>query len=147
MAQLVLALIVGLALLTWIASGVVETTAQGWFERDVDSRSKLVLTGARQSLIDAWYGEPRDLLSQLVDLARDERVMGVSVCNADLTLRARTEGFPDEFSCSIVGSRARTAGDASNRLHEWSTVATLPTGRVYVSVMPLETGENSWDSW
>jgi trehalose 6-phosphate synthase len=140
MAQLVLALIVGLALLTWLASSVVETTAQGWFERDIDSRSKLVLTGARQSLIDAWYGEPRDLLKQLVDLARDERVMGVSVCNADLSVRAHTEGFPEEFSCSIVGTRARTTVDASGRFHEWDTVATLPTGRVYVSVMPLETG-------
>jgi len=138
MAQFVLALIVGLALLTWAATGVVDTTVRRWFEHDVDARSHLVLVGARQSLINAWYGDPKDLEKQLSDLARDERVMGVSVCNPDLTYRVRTEGFPDEFNCSIVGSRARGAEAGADRLEEWSTVATLPTGRVFVSEMPLE---------
>ncbi len=140
MAHFVLALIVGLALLTWVASGIVDTTARRWFERDVNARSHLVLIGARQGLINAWFGDPKDLQKQLSDLARDERVMGVSVCNADLSLRARTEGFPDEFNCSIVGSRARAA-TGTDKLEEWSTVATLPTGRVYVSEMPLDSQE------
>ena len=48
MAQFILVLLVGLALLTWAASGVVQTTARGWFERDVSSRARLVLVGARQ---------------------------------------------------------------------------------------------------
>lgn len=138
MAQLVLSLILGLALLTWAASGVVQTTAREWFERDVNSRSHLVLVGARQSLVNAWYGDPKELRSQLFDLARDERVMGVSLCNADLTSRAQTEGFPDAFTCSIVGNQARASQGNSNRLTEWTTVATLPTGRVYLSEMPLE---------
>jgi trehalose 6-phosphate synthase len=138
MAQLVLGLIVGLALLTWAASGVVQTTAREWFERDVHSRSHLVLVGARQSLINNWYGDPKDLRTQLTDLARDERVMGVELCNADLTPRVETDGFPDAFSCSIVGNQARASQGNSNRLTEWNTVATLPTGRVYLSVMPLE---------
>ena len=45
MARLILALILGLALLTWVASGVVQTTAREWFERDVNSRAKMVLVG------------------------------------------------------------------------------------------------------
>ena len=57
MAQFILTLIVGLALLTWAASGVVQTTAREWFERDVGSRAQLVLVGANQSLANAWYGE------------------------------------------------------------------------------------------
>ena len=57
MAQFILTLIVGLALLTWAASGVVQTTAQEWFERDIGSRAQLVLVGANQSLANAWYGE------------------------------------------------------------------------------------------
>ena len=56
MARLILALIMGLALLTWAASGVVQTTAREWFERDVNSRAQLVLVGASQSLANAWYG-------------------------------------------------------------------------------------------
>lgn len=137
MAQFVLALLLGLALLAWAASGVVQTTVQEWFERDVNSRSQLVLVSARQSLSNAWYGDPKDLQNQLVDLSRDERVMGVAVCNADLTPRASTLAFPNEFGCSIVGSRARATNENTTELEEWSTVATLPSGRVHVSVMPL----------
>jgi trehalose 6-phosphate synthase len=138
MAQFVLILILGLALLTWAASGVVQTTARGWFERDIESRSQLVLVGARQSLVSAWEGDPKHLQNLLEDLARDERVMGAAVCNANLTSRSRTVGFPDEFGCSIVGRRARSSRDSANEFHEWNTVASLPTGRVYVSAMPLE---------
>lgn len=137
MAQFVLALILGLALLTWAASGVVQTTARGWFERDVVSRAHLVLVGASRSLANTWYGDPKDLQKQLTNLARDERVMGVLICNADLSPRSSTPEFPEEFGCSVVGSRARVIGDRPDELQEWSTVATLPTGRVHVSVMPI----------
>ena len=140
MAQFILALIMGLALLTWAASGVMQTTAREWFERDVSSRAQLVLVGASQSLATAWYGEPLDLQKQMMDLARDERVIGVAACNADLSPSSSTPGFPEEFRCSAVGSRVRAAdanGGDEGRLQEWSTVATLPTGRVHVSVMPI----------
>jgi len=139
MAQFILGLLLGLALLAWAATSVVQTTAREWFERDVNSRAQLVLTGSRQSLANAWYGDPQELEKQLVDLAHDERVMGAAACNTDLTPRASTPGFPDEFSCWAVGSRLRADSDPENtgRLHEWSTVATLPTGRVHLNVMPI----------
>lgn len=137
MAQFILALLVGLALLTWAASGVVQTTAREWFERDVSSRAQLVLVGARQSLANAWYGDPKDLQKQLNDLARDERVMGVSACSADFSPRANTQGFPEGFGCSVIGIRALGAEEDLGRLQEWNTVAILPTGRVHVSVMPV----------
>ena len=140
MARFILMLLVGLAVLMWAASGVVQTTARAWFERDVSSKAKLVLTGATQSLADAWYN-PKALEKQLLTLARDERVMAVSACGGDLNSLASTPGFPEEFSCLAVGSRVRVAdpilGSAEQQFHEWSTVATLPTGRVHVSVMPI----------
>jgi trehalose 6-phosphate synthase len=140
MPQFILALLLSLALLTWAASGVVQTTAREWFQRDISSRAQLVLVGARQSLANSWYADPKDLQKQLMDLARDERVMGGAACDADFSLRASTPGFPEEFSCSAVGTRVRAAdssGDSAGRLHEWSTVASLPTGPVHVSVMPI----------
>ena len=140
MAQFILTLLLGLALLTWAASGMVQTTAREWFERDVSSRAQLVLVGARASLANAWSGESEELGQQLTDLARDERVMGAAVCDADLNLRSGTPGFPEEFGCWAVGSRVRAAypyDSATAHLQEWSTVATLPTGRVHVSVMPV----------
>lgn len=141
-AQVILALIVGLALLTWAASGVVETTAREWFERDVTSRAHLVLTSASHSLASAW-DNPGELDSLLVGIAHDERVMAVSACNTDLSTRLSTPGFPQEFSCIEVGPRVREvdrdhpAGEAPPSFREWSTVASLPTGRVQVSALPL----------
>lgn len=139
-ARFILALIVGLALLMWAASGVVQTTASKWFERDVSSRAQLVLTGAKQSLADAWY-DPANLEKQLAALVRDERVVAAAACSTDLSPVSSTPGFPEEFSCSAVGSRVRAAdpiaGNAEEQFQEWSTVATLPTGRVQVSAMPI----------
>lgn len=140
MARFILALIVGLALLTWATSGVVQTTAREWFERDVNSRAQLVMIGARQSLADTW-NDPENLQRQLAALARDEHVMGAAACGDDLSARSSTPGFPIEFSCAEVGSRVRGADAAatntSQGFQEWSTVSTLPTGRVYVSAMPV----------
>jgi trehalose 6-phosphate synthase len=138
MAQLVLALIVGLALLTWAASGLVRTTAREWFERDVNSRARLVLTGARQSLANAWSGDPEILKRQLVALARDERVMGAAVCDNDFNLRGSTPGFPEEFSCAAVGSRFRAGNtERADEPDGWSSTTTLPTGRVNVNAMSV----------
>jgi trehalose 6-phosphate synthase len=140
LARFILILIVGLALLTWVASGLVQTTVREWFERDVNSRSKLVLTGAMASLADTWYS-PEDLSKQLTSLARDERVMGAAVCGADMSMRSSTQGFPQEFNCLAVGARVDAdsviAGKKSGESSTWSTIATLPTGRVYVSEMPI----------
>jgi trehalose 6-phosphate synthase len=139
-ARFTLALLLAVALLAWAASAVVHTTVQEWFERDVNSRAHLVLVGAGQSLADAWYGDPTDLQKLLMNLTRDERVMGAAVCDLEFKPRANTPGFPADFNCWTVGARVRAAdpsGDSAGRLQEWSTVASLPTGRVHVSVMPL----------
>ena len=58
MVPFTLALLLGLALLAWAASGVVQTTARHWFERDINSRANLVLVGAEKSLANSWNGEP-----------------------------------------------------------------------------------------
>jgi trehalose 6-phosphate synthase len=139
-ARLILALIVGLSLLTWAASGVVESTVREWFERDVQSRSQLVLIGARPALADSWY-DSANLNKQLVALAQDAHVIGVAACGSDLSTRSITPGFPQEFSCLAVGPRIREAGSSAAQsnegLREWSTEATLPTGRVLVTAMPI----------
>lgn len=142
LARFILALIIGLALLGWAASGVVQTTAREWFQRDVETRAQLVLTGASESLADVWYN-PGELKRQLVSLARDERVIGAAACNEDLSTRSSTSGFPEEFSCLAVGPRVLTTELATNNttaiFHTWSTEATLPTGRVQVTARPIVT--------
>lgn len=130
----------GLALLAWAASGVVETTAREWFERDVTSRGHLALLSASHSIANAWY-DPVELGNLLTGIAHDERVIAVNACNADFSMRASTPGFPQEFNCLEVGPRVRVdeaSGDAwTESFREWNTVASLPTGRVQVSTMPI----------
>ena len=119
---------------------MVETTAREWFERDVTSRAHLVLTSASHSLATAW-DNPVELDRLLLAIGRDERVMAVAACNDDLTTRSSTPGFPQDFNCLEVGPRVRTveagAADAREPYREWSTVGSLPTGRVQVSAMPV----------
>ncbi len=113
-ARLILGLIVGLALLAWAASGVVETTAREWFERDVSIRAHLALHGSSRSIAQAW-DDPQELHTQLLSIAHDERVIGVAACGADLQPRAASPGFPDEFSCAEVGSRILSADPCPRR--------------------------------
>jgi trehalose 6-phosphate synthase len=138
-----LALIVGLSLLTWVASGVVGSTVRGWFERDVQSRSQLVLIGARPALADVW-NDSANLNKQLVTLAQEAHVIGVAACGTDFSTRSITPGFPPEFSCLAVGPLIREAspppGQSNKGLREWNTEATLPTGRVLVTAMPITDG-------
>lgn len=140
LARLILGLLAGLALLTWVASGVVEATAREWFERDVSARAHLFLTGANPSLAQAW-NNPQELHSDLVAIARDEHVMATAACGADLSTRAATAAFPVEFDCVEVGPRmlidAPRGGAEQPSFREWSTIATLPTGLVHVSAMPV----------
>jgi trehalose 6-phosphate synthase len=139
-ARLIFAVILGLSLLTWATSGVVQTTVREWFGHDVQSRSQLVLVGARPALADAW-NDPANLNKQLAALALDARVIGVAACGADFSTRSVTPGFPQEFNCLAVGARIReaslSAGHANQGLQKWSTEATLPTGRVVVTAMPV----------
>lgn len=146
MAQFLLLLILGLAAMTWAAASVVRTTAWEWFERDVGSRARLALIGAKQSMVRSWNTEPAALSAQLSDLSRDERVMAAAACNPDYTLRSATPGYPsEEFNCWAVGSRFRASRlnkGPFDHDQDWSNVATLPTGRTYVSTMPLEDPAN-----
>ncbi len=142
MVQFVLAEIVGLAFLTWAASEVVQTTARGWFERDVNARARSALVGAQPALISAWPGN-QELAKQLTDLTREERIIGAAACNADLSPRSRTLGFPEEFGCWALGSRLGATELNGRKPREWSTVEYLPSGPVHVSVVQIANQEQA----
>jgi trehalose 6-phosphate synthase len=141
-AQFIFVAIIGLALLTWAASDVVQATARAWFQRDVESRAQLVLTGATPALADDW-NSPQVLQKQLEELAADDLVIGAAVCDTDMQPHASTAGFPSEFDCYSVGPRVRTIsskGEGSVEFRRWSTVATLPTGSVLVTAKEINEG-------
>ncbi len=140
LARFILGLLIALALLTWAVSGVVQTTTREWFERDVSVHAQLAMVSATRSMADAWY-DPEGLQKQLDAIDRNQHVIGVAACNADLTTRSLTPDLPEDFRCQEVGVRVRIlnsgVGGANPKLQPWSTIATLPTGRVYVAAMPV----------
>lgn len=137
-ARLILGLIVGLAVLTFAASGVVESTVRQWSERDMEARAELVLMSARPALAEAW-GDATRLSQQLNILDSDERVIGAAACGEDYSTQAITADFPHAFSCLDVGPRVRDLEKTWHRagVPTWTTIATLPAGRVLVSAIPV----------
>jgi trehalose 6-phosphate synthase len=136
--QFIIALVVGLAVLTWVASLLVYRTMRDWFERDVSLRAELAVSGARRELLSHWKSEEReDLHALLTELMRDERILGAAACAKDLSVLAVTADFPEQFGCHAVGAHVRRSADPGGAWLPWGTVASLPGGTVHVSAIPL----------
>ncbi len=141
--QFAVALILGLGLLTWVASVTVNETTRGWFEKDVSLRAQLAVSGARQALISHWHKEQRaDLRNLLVEITHDERIMAAAACTADLTLLTRTPDYPKQLGCEELAKHVRpAAGEPATGWHPWKSVLPLPGGKVHVSAMPVSDGD------
>jgi trehalose 6-phosphate synthase len=131
-------LVVGLALVTWVGSVVVERTTRAWFKRDITLRAQLAANGARPALVAHWRAGDAELEHLLGDLTRDERIMAAEACGADAARLGVTPGFPAEFSCGSIGSHVRPWDDVSGeRWPAWTDVVALPGGRVQIDAVPM----------
>jgi trehalose 6-phosphate synthase len=137
--RFLLALILGLALVTLLASFVVRETTRDWFERDVSLRAQLVVNGARQALISHWRKEARgDLRDLLSEITHDERIMAAAACSADFTFLTRTEDYPKEFDCRELGKNVLPGpAEPAGKWRLWQTVVSLPGGRAHLSAIPV----------
>lgn len=139
-ARFLLVLLVSGAVLAWGATVLVERTTREWFEEDITSRAALVASGARQNLLSHWSrGDSEALARILNDIARDERIMAVTVCTDQLEMLAHTPELPGQVTCPAIGKKMneawlKTGGDARR---VWGEVWPLPGGDVYVSAAPL----------
>lgn len=141
--RFLIAVIVGLALLTTAAAYIAGGTMQDWFERDVALRAQVAVSGARQTLVERWRDKnQRAIVDLLNDLTHDERIMAAAACDTRLERIAATDAFPRDFSCGEIGVHVRpqTAAPA-NDWHLWSTMASLPGGNVSVIAVPVVDGE------
>lgn len=137
------ALVVALSALVAAAWLIVSRTTRSWFEKDMGLRAELVVNGARRVLLrDLQSGNLPALRELLTDIARDERIMGAALCSPEFNLIAATTGFPDAFSCRVVGPRLRAdRGTSPDRWTAWRETAGLPGGAVYVNAIPLSDAE------
>jgi trehalose 6-phosphate synthase len=137
--KFVLALIMGLALLTWLASVIVERALNDWVDKDLSVRAQLAVSVAHPALVSQWHKEDREELSAVLGrLARDERIMAAAACAADSGLLACTPDFPEQFTCQKLGERVRPASDSpAAQWHLWRRVVFLRGGEVHVSAIPV----------
>jgi len=136
--RFIIALVFGLALLTWVASLLVYRTTRDWFEKDVSLRAQLAVSGARHSLLSHWKAEDSDALHALLaELTRDERILAAAACAKDLSPLATTADFPEQLGCRSVGAHVRQSGASGVVFVAWKTVTSLPGGTVHVSAIPL----------
>lgn len=130
-------LVSGLALLTWGAFLVVQETTRGWVERDLALRARLAANGASSSLSTGFRsGRPADLRTVLLDVVRDERILGVSGCTADGKTVASVGIAPAQFGCAAVAPFVFHAGAAGPPM-EWLHVEALRGGKVHMSGLPV----------
>ena len=141
--RFILALVAGLALLTWGASVLVTRTTRAWFEKDMQLRAQLAISGAREALVSHWdRSQDVELRKVLAALTHDERVLGAAVCGADLALRAQTIDYPAQLSCRAVGPYVRPSVDSPpGDWQSWASAFSLPGGQVHATAIPVLEGE------
>lgn len=137
--QFLVALVLGLGLVAWIASRIVDQQTREWFDKDLNLRAALAISGARQALIGHWHKEDRaDLQGLLTEITHDERIMAAAACASDLTLLTKTADFPEQFTCRAIGTQIRPAAPSPSAAWlSWSTIQSLPVGDVYVNAIPV----------
>jgi len=140
--RFLIALVLGLALVTWAASVLVQKSMIAWFERDLSLRARLAVSSSRLALLsELEREEPGKLRALLAELVHDERIMAVALCAADLRPLARTKDFPRELDCGALLPRLQAASRAgADPSGARTSVESLPGGSVHVSAVPVLDG-------
>jgi trehalose 6-phosphate synthase len=133
-------LVAGLGLLTWGAFLVMQETTRGWVERDLTLRARLAANGAAPALAAGFRsGKPAELRTVLLNLVRDERILGVSACAPEGRLVATAGTTPASFGCDRLKSFVVPPGLAPGvPPREWMHVASVPGGTAHLSALPVE---------
>ena len=140
-ARFALALVCGLALVTGVASLLVQRTARDWFERDLGLRAQLAVNGARRELVTQWQnGTPDELASRLTELTFDERILAAAACTREQVMLAHTQAFPKALSCARLAPHVLSNGT----VRSWAGVETVPGhGEVHISAVPIAAPEGA----
>lgn len=130
-------LVGALGLLALVGDLVLMRTTSAWFERDLSLRAHLAVASANKSLATAW-NDQAELGEVLVDIARDERIIGVAACGDDGTPAALTSAWPPELTCLSSRELLRRHGERSGE--GWMLTTELAGGPVHLSALPVEGG-------
>ncbi|HWG03837.1 MAG TPA: trehalose-6-phosphate synthase, partial [Beijerinckiaceae bacterium] len=116
-----------IAALTLLASIIVE----GWSQRDIDLRSRLVFRSIRDQVATAIASRSdEELIPTFERITEDERILALGFCTGQGQLRYATKQFPRLINCGSV------------KLGKSDTFATVRDAgrRIYISAFPITAG-------
>jgi trehalose 6-phosphate synthase len=99
--RFVLALLLGLSVLSAVALLGMQGRLRAWFEQDLSLSAYLTASSARQALTERW-SQPADLGVLLQDLARSGRVLAAAACDSAGRVVAQTDSFPQGLGCGAT---------------------------------------------
>lgn len=136
---LIAGIVIALSALAWGTLLAVNRITQGWFEKDLQLRCELAVSGARRALLAGWQDADVSKVRDALDMvAHDERIMAAAACQADGTTLAVTNDYPFELQCEpLVKQLGPRAIDSHDRPRTAGMYANRPRGRVHVSAVPL----------
>lgn len=140
--KFLVALVVGLAVASWVGADVVQKTARRWFNEEIALRVRLVGNSAAPAIVDRLaQGDDKSVGRLLEAIARDERIMAAALCDRRGEAVAETASFPPGVTCGGIGARMDADyGKATNPNTVWEQVWALPSGAVHVSAIPVVHG-------
>lgn len=107
-------LLLGLGLLSLVATLAVQNTLRRWFAKDLGLRAQLAYSGARASLLDRW-SRPEELRAVLTDLCRDERILAAAACDPSGAFVAQTAAYPPALGCTVTESAVQKSSTHVSR--------------------------------
>jgi trehalose 6-phosphate synthase len=132
-------LVVGLAILTWVAYDALTRTNRSWIESDLVLRSRLAIAVAHPTFVDQLKrGKSREMNALLKDIARDSGILAAAVCSPNGELLAHTENYPEQLTCRDLQAHSGRNGASPNE--PWWMVTKVPTGSLHVSAIPILDG-------
>lgn len=136
--RFLLLLLASLAVLATTVHLALTHVTRDWFEADMELRSRLAVSSARQSLESQWT-DSGALRNTLTDMTLDERIMGAAACSTQDRRLVATSSYPTVFTCRSVLERVRREQPEEDTT--WSMTAELPSGKVHLTVLRLSQNE------
>ncbi|MFZ9521760.1 MAG: alpha,alpha-trehalose-phosphate synthase (UDP-forming) [Silvanigrellaceae bacterium] len=104
--RFLLPLITLLGIMAYLMVPLATHFTQQWFTRDLDLRSRLLLTTLQENVAPLLAStkklDQKKGLEILKKATQDERLMAVGFCDTDERLLLKTELFPDSINCSAL---------------------------------------------
>lgn len=126
--RFILPLITILGLFAYLMVPFVDQLTLNWFKRDLDLRAELISKSITLSLAEYQHNSKR-IPEILEEFAKDERLLGIGLCNAQGIISEKTSRFPDDISCGQSWHKSR--------------IEELPDGLIHYFFRDLAPGTNS----